>query len=79
MNITPTCLFRLKEDAVVLPHWGTPRTIPAGTVLWQNSSRKSSTGGYIGHYSLTYRQANGISPKPGITFFLKTDLLEPIS
>ncbi len=79
VNILPPRVFRLKADAVVLPHWGIPRTIPAGTLLWQHGTRASSMGSYIGNYSLTYRQVNGYSPKPGIEFQLKTDLVEAVA
>ncbi len=78
VNILTTRLFRLRKDALVWPDIGGPRTIKAGVVVWQHGTRKSSFDSYIGTYSLTYRQVNGISPKPGIVFQLNTELLEAL-
>lgn len=78
MNITPTRLFRLLgEVSLVCP----VKVIPAGTILWQHGSRKSSLGGYVGTFSETYSYPyqghTRWSPLPARVFPLKTDKVEP--
>jgi hypothetical protein len=76
VNITPTNLYRVVTPAVVVwPEYGAPRTLVAGTILWQHGCRRSSLGGHIGRFSDVYRQLNGYSPT-GFDFELHKSHLE---
>lgn len=78
MEINPTKLFTLKEDTGVWPEFGRPRLVLKGTIVWQHGTRKSSLGGYIGTYSLTYQHELGYSPYDN-KFQLKTDKVEALA